>query len=296
MISSQNYDAAVVGLLLPGNEKAVKNYLDATTTNTVLANGTPFAPSAPTVEMGPADANWHERTGFGNSGNVFTSAESGGEDAPALLTSVSVAQAGLYDIWVNFWANPTSDWRVKAGFTLTNMQVFRSMACRQVKAGEHTQNIVTTGAGNTYLYQAYLGRAEAKAGVALSVYVDDYAIKTGSESTLVGDVSRSWYDGVSYRQVKTSVPVARRTRHPFHVGPVKTRRRLAEVKVRLPAPAKVIVDIHELGGKKRFRACSRFSGAGEHNITWRVPSGLSGIYIVRILAGKHQQSRLWSVL
>jgi hypothetical protein len=72
------------------------------------------------------------------------------------------------------------------------------MASKQVREGDHNTSLVLTGGGNTFLYQAYLGRVELGAGEILEVFIDDEAIQTGTENTLVGGVCRSWYDGISY--------------------------------------------------------------------------------------------------
>ncbi len=200
--TAQRFDAAVVGIIERNNEIiSTKSYVDANLTNTMLSTGAPLVTTGPNTNMGAADNQWHERTGFGNFDSVLTSAESGGEDAPTLKTLVVVPEAGTYDIWVNFWANPDFDWRIKAGLSADGMQLFRQMACKQVEEWDYDTALIRTGSGNTFLYQAYLGRVQASDNDTFEVFVDDEAIKIGTQNTPMGDSSRTWYDGISYARV-----------------------------------------------------------------------------------------------
>lgn len=217
MTSSQSYDCAMVGLFLPDSSQGVKTYVDGTPQNTRLATGGPLAPTGPAAAMGVAEGQWHQRSGFGNGGSVYTSAEAGAEDAPVLRTTVPGLPAGTYDVWAHFWANPTSDWRLKAGLRMETLQVYRSMAARRVEAGEHSGTVILSGTGGVQLYEAYLGRVTLASGDSLAALVDDHAIRTGTADSLVGDVSRTWYDGISWRQVGTGPtslkPANRGNRH-----------------------------------------------------------------------------------
>lgn len=209
-ISAQSFDAAIVGIienkLNPFPE--LMTYIDADLSNTTLANGNVFVPTGPDANIGADDNQWHQRTGYGNGGSVFTSSESGdGEDAPLLKTQITIPKTGIYDIWVNFWANPSYDWRIKAGLSENNMQVYRSMACKQVDSNAHKTLITLTGNNNTFLYQAYIGRIEAEESGVYNMYIDDYSIQTGSQSTTIGNTARTWYDGISYADVNVIVPV-----------------------------------------------------------------------------------------
>ncbi|MEJ2627488.1 MAG: carbohydrate binding domain-containing protein, partial [bacterium] len=197
------FDAAVVGLIEDTDETiGLMTYVDATTFNTTLVSGEPFVFTGPSPNQGPADDKWHIRSGFANGDSVFASGETGGEDAPVLKTEMTIPEAGSYDVWVNFWANPEYDWRIKAGLTEDNMQLFRQMACKQVQAGEHTASLTITDEGNTFLYQAYLGRIQASSNSSLSVYIDDETIENGTSNTMIGDIARTWYDGISYAMIK----------------------------------------------------------------------------------------------
>ena len=81
------------------------------------------------------------------------------------------------------------------------------MACQQVEDGDHDITLVLTGTGNTYLYQAYLGRVQVSDNHTFEVFVDDEAIRVGTSSTLIGDVARTWYDGISYASVDILFPI-----------------------------------------------------------------------------------------
>ena len=101
-------------------------------------------------------------------------------------------------MWINFWGNPGADWRIVAGLSTKDMQLFRQMACKEVETGDHDTTIILTNAAGYFLYQAYLGRVTNST---LEVFVDDNAIQTGTTGTLVGDTARTWYDGVSYAKI-----------------------------------------------------------------------------------------------
>jgi hypothetical protein len=201
--TAQIYDAAVVGIIERDETVGTMTYVDATNSNTTLTNGSPMTPTGPDANAGADDNQWHQRTGFGNGGSVLTSSETGnGEDAPALKTTVTTPGAGTYDVWVNFWADPTSDWRIRAGLSPASMQILRSMACKEVELGDHSPAITISNTGALFLYQAYVGRTT---NTTIEVFVDDYAIQTGTASASIGDTARTWYDGVSYAQVNPSV-------------------------------------------------------------------------------------------
>ncbi|MGA9365529.1 MAG: T9SS type A sorting domain-containing protein [Bacteroidota bacterium] len=213
--SAQLFDAAVVGIIDSNSETIrPKSYVDATPANTTLATGDSLVATGPDPNQGAADNRWHIRTGYGNGGSVLTSAEptGSGENAPALKTRVTVPQAGTYDVWVNFWANPSTgnDWRIKAGLSPSSMQLFRQMACKEVELGDHDRTLVLSGSGSTFLYQAYLGRVQVSGGDTFDVFVDDSAVQVGTPNTLKGDIDRTWYDGVSYANLSSAparVPV-----------------------------------------------------------------------------------------
>ena len=194
--TAQSIDGAPVGLVERHAEtRSLMTYVDATTANTTLATGGPLV-------TGTGSGQWHLRTTTGNGGNVLASADAVAEDAPTLLTTVSVPGPGAYDLWVNFWGNPIGgDWRIMAGTATNQMQVFRQMACKTVQAGDHDATLVLTNSSTNFLYQAYVGRVTASVSNSVSAFVDDNAALTGTAGTPGSDTTRTWYDGVSYAAV-----------------------------------------------------------------------------------------------
>ncbi len=195
--TAQSFDAAIVGTIERENEHIGQmTYTDATILNTTLSNGDPVMFTGPAVGQGADDDLWHLRTEYGNNDTLFTSAEIGGEDAPALRTEIQVPKAGLYHVWVNFWANPSADWRIKAGLSESDMHLFRQMASRHVPEGEHTTTLIRSES-DVHLYQAYLGKTEVP-GSSFFVFIDDESIETGSTGNRIGNTARTWYDGISF--------------------------------------------------------------------------------------------------
>lgn len=201
MSSSQNYDTAVTGIVIQGNELRGKvRYVDASTSNTTRADGQPFNPTT-SSSQGPADNSWHLRTGFGNDSTVFTAAELDVESVPVLITTISNVDAGTYDLFAFFWSDFDSsgsagDWRIVAGLSEGDMMVYRPRGAQQAEA-EHFDLAVLTDEGNRSLYRAYLGRVVIDDGELLEVFVE--AHNTSGNG-------RVWYDGIGYAPVVTSVP------------------------------------------------------------------------------------------
>jgi hypothetical protein len=196
--TAQIIDGAPVGLIERHSEIPVKmTYVDANTADTTLATGAPLV-------TGSGTGQWHLRSGTGNNSDVLASADVVAENAPALKTTVTVPAPGAYDLWVNFWGNPLpgADWRIMAGLTTNQMQVYRQMACKTVQPGDHNSTLVLTNAATNYLYQAYVGRVAASSSNTVSVFVDDNAIAVATTSTLAGNTNRTWYDGISFARVE----------------------------------------------------------------------------------------------
>ena len=226
----------MVGLLMDDSSPGKKTYVDASPDNTGLASGGALDATGPSASNGAADGKWHWRSGQGNGGSVLASAESDGEDAPALRTKVTVP-AGTYDVWADFWADPAADWRIRAGLTTDGMQVFRQKACKQVDGAEYA-TAPTLTAGTAFLYQAYLGRAEVPASGSLEAMVDDFAIQTGTAGTRIGNTARTWYDGISYAPVNGSSTVIGPRRHGSEaLAPERLQGRDVRGRILEPGPA-----------------------------------------------------------
>jgi hypothetical protein len=194
--SAQNVDGAVVGIVEHRSEVAGQmHYVDATTDNTFLTNGAALILSTTANQ-------WHLQTSVGNGGTIISSGDSVPEKATNLMTQVTLPGSGTYDLWVNFWGNPAADWRIQAGLTASNMQIYRSVKCERVQAWTQDTPLMLTNtspAGN-FLYQAYVGRVMVTNNLMVNVFVGDWPFQTGT-SNLIGNTCRSWYDGVSYAKV-----------------------------------------------------------------------------------------------
>ncbi len=290
--AAQNFDAAVVGIIEDSDAiHNPKHYTDADLTNTTLSTGKPLITTGPDADQGVVDNQWHQRTGFGNGGSVLTSAEAGGENAPALKTQVMVSEAGMYDVWINFWANPAEDWRIKAGLSAEEMQLSRQMACKQVEDGDHDAALVLAGSGDTHLYQAYLGRVEVTAGNTFDVFVDDEAIRTGTQSTLIGGTARTWYDGISIACTDHDVCVCLNgtlapaefsldQNYPNPFNPVTT------ISYSLSKNAYVRLKIVNLLGQEIATLINDEMCAGDYHITWNAENVPSGLYFYQLTAGR----------
>ncbi|WP_146590455.1 sialidase family protein [Posidoniimonas polymericola] len=191
MSSSQNYDAAVVGLLLNGNEALGDiHYVDATAGNTTLTSGRTLTMTSGSG-AGAIDDLWHVRTGVGNGGDVFTADEVGGEEVPTIQTSVEGLDAGVYDVFAYFWVGDSEDWRVVAGLSQDDLSVYRMRGSQQVEESRFEGEVLASEVDRR-MYQAYLGRASVADGGSIAAFIDDYST-SGS--------GRVWYDGLGYALV-----------------------------------------------------------------------------------------------
>ena len=294
---AQDFDAAIVGIIEHSSDSTVlMSYVDATSTNTFLADDSPLFATGPSSGTGASDNNWHWRTTYGNEDNILTSAESsGGENAPVIKTQVTEIEEGTYDIWANFWANPDDDWRIEAGLNPENMQIFRQMACKQVMSQDHNGELVWTGGGNTFLYQAYLGRVVIEANDTLNVFIDDEAIQTGTANTQIGDICRTWYDGISYshpgrhpgdlsiveydEQGKSQLDFAMKQNYP---NPFSS---ITNISYTILEPSHVKLSVYNMLGQEVAKLVNGKTSTGSHSIEWNAGNIPSGIYFLKITIG-----------
>jgi hypothetical protein len=293
--SAQNFDAAIVGIIDSKEEsQELMNYVDANASNTTLSNGDSLTTTGPDANQGADDDQWHIRTGYGNGGSVYTSSEIGGENAPILKTKIYITDAGTYDVWINFWMNPSADWRVKAGLSESAMQVFRQRGAEMVEGGEYSASIVISGNGNTFLYQAYLGRIEAAGNDSFEVYIDDDARQVGS-TTLIGNTARTWYDGVSYAMVNEEVvgsieysqkievdliskyELSRNYPNPFNPATI--------IKYSIPVKSFVNLEVYDIIGNKIAILVNEEKTPGNFSVSFDGSNLSSGVYYYRIKAG-----------
>ena len=297
-ISAQLFDASIVGIIGRKIDTVVpKTYVDATTANTTLADGSALVTTGPDSVIGPTDNKWHQRLGIGNGGSVFTSAELGGENAPALKTTVTVPRPGIYDVWVNFWGTPTAtaDWRIKAGLSASGMQLFRQMACKEVEDGDHNSKLVLSGSGNIFLYQAYLGSVQVSAGSTFNVFVDDSAYQVATTGTLRGDIDRTCYDGVSYAAVNTLVSVSDNPAVPAQFGLSQNYPNpfnpTTAFSYQLSAFSSVTIKVFDVLGREVATLVNQNSPAGRYTVRWDASGMPSGVYVYRLEAGNQVSAK-----
>ncbi len=292
-VKSQDFDAAVVGIIENSSDTTIlMDFVDATATNTFLTDGSALSATGPSSGAGVADDLWHWRTTYGNGDTILTSAESsGGENAPVIKTREIVNVEGTYNVWVDFWANPEDDWRIEAGLSPDKMQIFRQMACKQVDDSAHTTILKLTGADNTFLYQAYLGKVGLEAGDTLDVFVDDEAIQTGTASTQAGDVYRTWYEGISYARIGDLSGVCLPDNEKLPLGfslkqnypnPFSS---ITNINYTLSEPAHVNLSVFNMLGQKVSELVDGVLSAGPHCTSWDAENLSSGIYFLKMTVG-----------
>ncbi|MCP5537423.1 MAG: hypothetical protein H7A51_14470 [Akkermansiaceae bacterium] len=198
----RDYDESPVGIIdRPDQEVGMVTYHDASQTNTTLANGSPLTFTGPDSNDGSADGQWHLHTGLGNGTTAYTANESGSENAPAIKTTLTGLADGSYDVFAYFWSMPGDDWRTRAGFSTSDMLVFRRYSCQQAETSQFDAP-VTVRDDQQALYRAYIGRRVVSAGSAITVYVDDF------DGAAAAGTERSVYDGLGVAPVLPVLHVA----------------------------------------------------------------------------------------
>ena len=185
-----------LGLVASMAQATPITYVDASTSNTTLADGTAYTPEDPFVND---DDLWGLRT-FGNSSTVYNSNDSNsnpGEDAPELRTTISGLTAGSsYKVYTYFWGNGTSgnvQWDVMTGLVsgaLTSYDWTNATDISGETPSTYFTNVpdVIVAAGNGDLLEVSHGTVVADGSGNINIYVDDFP----------GNPNRTWYDGVGY--------------------------------------------------------------------------------------------------
>jgi hypothetical protein len=179
-------------------------YVDATTANTKLADGSSYAPTA---SQNNTDNQWSDRS-FGNSAQVYTANDNNanpGEDAPEIRTTISLLTPGeTYRIFVYYWTagndSPTGNqqWDIAAGFSSGSTTAITAAAGTNLGStiGHFTSTVLVTESDRR-LREFFLGNAVADASGNIDVYIND----------LPGNSNRTWYDGVGFELGTTNPPV-----------------------------------------------------------------------------------------
>jgi hypothetical protein len=168
-----------------------------TIANTSFADGSPLISTGPSTNNGATDDNWHLHSGYGDAGGALVSSDAAPENAPMLRTSVAGVAEGLWDVFAFFWSRPGEDWRIKAGFSASDMLVFRRHSSQQAETNAFIASVQCV-VEDVALYRAYVGRMQLAAGSTITVFVDDFDGSTSSGA------QRTAYHGIGVAPV---VPV-----------------------------------------------------------------------------------------
>ena len=291
--AAQSFNAAVVGILDRRLETVGSMaYVDASTANTIFSTGAPLTTTGPDSDQGPTDGQWHLRTFHGNGGTVLTASELAGtgENAPGLKTHIGFPAPGTYDVWVNFWVNPNADWRIRAGLSAGGMQLYRQMACKEVEPGDHESPILLEEGGNTFLYQAYVGRVEVASGDSVDVFIDDDAVQVGTTGTLIGNTARTWYDGVSYARVQTGATGVAADERPASRGFALSQNYpnpfnpTTEIRYQVPEARWVTLKVFDILGREVATLVNERKSEGSYVVRFAGSGLASGVYLYRLTA------------
>jgi hypothetical protein len=193
--SYTNYGMAIVGLVQQdGQTTGDIRYTDASPSNTTRADGTPVFPSGPGAGPGTDDGRWHLRTGVGNGNQVFTAGEIAPENVPALKTTTPTVDAGQYDVFGFFWADPSQDWQIAMGLSDFETRIFRQDFAEQAASLEFENAGMVLTSDGMNLYKAYLGRVTLTSSEAISVFTDDTQLGVSS-------ANQTWFDGIGISAV-----------------------------------------------------------------------------------------------
>jgi len=308
-ISAQSFDAAIVGIIDRKDETVDKKYyVDATVSNTTYVDSAEEVFTGPADNKGPIDDQWHIRTNIGNSGTVFTSAEIDSfversrppryvtDDAPMIKTHVNLPDGGTYDIWVNFWGYPDEEkeWRIAAGLSKDNTQLFRSMSCSQVSSSDYYEEPVIATGDSVYLYQAYVGRVNNKRSIDVFINDSSYMVGTSSPS-MRGDVNRTWYDGVSYAKINGTVNDVKNSKelpldfalnqnYPNPFNPT------TNISYAIPKSGLVNLKVYNILGKEIATLVNKEMQAGKYEVIFDASKFSSGVYFYTLTFENHSST------
>lgn len=223
MLRSLSFGIALLTLsTMTAAQTTAITYVDADcSTNTTLADGTPYAPVASTAN----DNQWNLRA-FANGGTILSASDiAPGEDVPMLRTTISGLVPGVpHLIYGYFWGVAGAAWRgrmvvdtvqptpeitgyISINFVGTAFLPMQPLAynapigANQTALGltydasgfetsGHFTNQVKIQEGNRWLYEVRLGQFLPDGNGEIHVYVDDLANQ--------GNGNRTWFDGVGY--------------------------------------------------------------------------------------------------
>jgi len=162
------------------------------------------------------------------------------------------------------------------------------MACKQVENGKHDTPLILTGNSNTFLYQAYLGRIRDPENNSFEVFVDDEAVQVGTSGTPQGDVTRTWYDGISYAMVNSNT-----TTNTARSEEISPRFSLSQnypnpfnqtttINFSLQKNDYVNLKVYNMVGQEVATLVKQDMSAGYHSVEWNAQNFPSGVYFYAI--------------
>jgi hypothetical protein len=184
------------------------------------------------VTVDAVDGQWRARTGFGIqpsatsppsgaglttlNGTVYENGgNSGGDNAPRLMTTVAGLPNDTYNVYAYFWTDQTSSpWQIRAGvtddanplprYTGSGASTTIGSAVGSAPDGGNAPVLIATdnagGSGTPAgrrVWQVLLGQ---QIGTSLTVYVEDLPPTNGNE--------RAWYDGIGYESATVPEPMS----------------------------------------------------------------------------------------
>ena len=138
------------------------------------------------------------------------------------------------------------------------------------------------------MYQAFLGRIQASSDHSLTVFIDDETIETGTSNTLIGDIARTWYDGISFAKVETGTSsigieknvlrekfgLSRNYPNPFNS--------ITKIEFSCIKPGKVEINVYDSQGRFIKTLLNEYKTEGIHTVGFDGANFAPGIYYYKI--------------
>jgi hypothetical protein len=179
-------------------------YVDADLTNTTIDGAAPVEGTNYIAISGtdPLNDLWGYRTRPNTNGGFVWACDAGGdEDTAPLITTITIASAGTYDLYGHFYGYGNWDSSFSVGSD-GPYSFFGSGDATQAQISDFEGSVSVADGSSILMYNAYLGTVTTTtANEQVSVYVQ------GIDGPIVTNDERTWYDGVGYElSLKASNP------------------------------------------------------------------------------------------